>query len=585
MAVEWYVHDVTAQHGPFAAAELRRHLDSYSDTDGVFVWRDGFPQWKPVAEAIGRDPELAFEPAENQHAGKASGHRFNNFVARNWRGEFPLGVTYWLFGFVGNIAIALVPLALAGLHQSNSGFDPVHVFLLIVGIWISIVAISVWQWVAVWRASNKHIARRALQLKGAPWARIAKFMAVLAFLQLGIAVLSQGAPQIAEVSRIVFLHDPDIPEYSIRVMRNGTEAEITGGIKFGLAADFSKILRASRQIRVVHLNSIGGRIGEGEQLYKVIQDNNLITYVSLECLSACTMAFAAGRERVLLHGAVLGFHRGSFAGEEYKDSPELEGQRRIFTAAGYDPQFIVRALATPSADMWKPAEAELRSAGVITRISNGTDYAISGFPSDLSRTYFFDSLARLADVYAAIQDRFPARYDEMVDAYYQAVIDGKTETETNSQLHDQKTAIVSPLRASAADTVLVDVGSFYADQYETLQKQNPAICYQLARTGNFPGNLPKALADRELGLEARIVRTASEKFDTSSPSRELWTKLFARVNARGIPKADIELIGRGDVQDSQQSRYCAAMIAIYREIAGLPEAEAARILRTMIATK
>jgi len=41
-----------------------------------------------------------------------------------------------------------------------------------------------------------------------------------------------------------FLDDPDIPAYSIRVMRNGTEAEITGGFKYGLTDDFVKILNA-----------------------------------------------------------------------------------------------------------------------------------------------------------------------------------------------------------------------------------------------------------------------------------------------------------------------------------------------------
>jgi GYF domain 2 len=601
MAIEWYVYDLRGQHGPFGSMELRRHLDGHTDIESVFVWREGFEDWKSAVGVLdfaggstaaqdffsAGNGERKLDPAESPTVERidppqVSNRRFANFIALNWRGEFPLWVTYWVFGLIGTLVVAALPLVLAGIPEAKSGFQPAFIFSLVVGAWISIVAISIWQWVAVWRSANKQIARRKLELRKAPWAWIAKVMAVIASAQLGFAILSQGVPQITEVSRIAFLDDPDIPEYSIRVMRNGTEAEITGGIRFGLAADFTKILRASRQIRVVHLNSVGGRIGEGEQLYKVIQDNNLITYVSSQCLSACTMAFAAGRERVLMQGAVLGFHRGSFAGEDFKDSPELDGQRRIFTAAGYDPQFIVRALATPSAEMWTPSESELIGAGVITRISNGSDYAYSGFPPDVSKAYFYNSVANTADVYAAIRDRFPARYDEMVESFYNAVINGKTETETTTQLHDQMTAIIAPLRASAADDVLADIGSFYADQFETLQKQNPAVCYQFARTGTVNSDLPKALIDRELDLEARIVRTASEKFDTDAPSRELWAKLVNRMSARGMPSADIELIGKGDVQDTQQSRYCAAVIVFYREIAALPKPEAARIIRTMI---
>lgn len=588
MAVEWYVHDLAGQHGPLGPAELRQRLESYTDTKDVFVWREGFQQWKPAAEAF--DLNQVLQPAssstlENQPSGLVATHRFNNFIARNWRGEFSLGVTYWLFGFAGNLAVALVPFALAGLHRSNSGFHPTYIFSIIVGTWISIVAVSIWQWVAVWRSSKKLVRRRALEQRKAPWARVAQVMTVIAFVQLGAAILSQGVAQIAEITRIAFLGDPDIPEYAIRVMRNGTEAEINGGIRFGLADEFSKILRASRQIRVVHLHSIGGRIAEGEQLYKVIQDNHLTTFVSVKCLSACTMAFAAGRERVLLHGAVLGFHRGSFAGEDTWDSPEMAGQRKIFTAAGYSPQFIDRALATPSADMWKPSEAELLGAGVITRVSKGADYAYSGFPPDVSKAYFAEAIAKIADVYAAIQDRYPARYDELAESFYQAVLDGKTEAETSAQLGTQAEAIISALRKSAADDVLVDVANFYAAQFEAVRKQNPELCQQFAKTGTFPGDLPRELLDRELNLKARIVRSASGTFDGTPPGAELWSKLADRMLAGGVPKADIALIRTVDAKDFQPPRYCAAMIAFYREIARLPRAESARIVRAMIATK
>jgi hypothetical protein len=45
-------------------------------------------------------------------------------------------------------------------------------------------------------------------------------------------------------------------------MRNGTEIEISGGFKYGLNDDFLRILNAAPRVEVVHLNSLGGRIGE-----------------------------------------------------------------------------------------------------------------------------------------------------------------------------------------------------------------------------------------------------------------------------------------------------------------------------------
>ena len=112
-------------------------------------------------------------------------------------------------------------------------------------------------------------------------------------------LLKDGAPQIIETWRIAFQNDPGIPDYSIRVMRDGTEAEIVGGLKYGLADDFVKILGASRHVKIVHLDSTGGRLGEGEKLYEIIRSRGLTTYVSSKCMSACTLAFAGGRERYL----------------------------------------------------------------------------------------------------------------------------------------------------------------------------------------------------------------------------------------------------------------------------------------------
>jgi hypothetical protein len=392
--------------------------------------------------------------ADAQHIAPGT-PRFTNFIAKNWRGEYPLPVSYWVFGLIGNFAVALIPLGLAAVYDTRMGFQPVYVFAFILSVWLLSIGISVWQWVGVWRSANRYIERKSLKLERAPWAGVAKLMTVIAILQLAAAIVTSAIPQVTEASRMAFMDDPDIPDYSIRVMRNGTEAELTGGIKYGLTDDLKKIFQASRQIRVVHLNSVGGRIGEGEKLYNVIRERRLTTYVSANCMSACTLAFSGGAERVLLHGAVLGFHRGSFAGEDQKDSPELEGQRKIFTEAGYDARFIARALATPSSNLWKPSEAELLKSGVVTKVSDGTEYAFSGLPADASRDSFSKSLKGDAGIYATISARFPKEHDEMVNSYYDAFVAGKTEVEAITILHAKLESVISANRSLADDDVLI----------------------------------------------------------------------------------------------------------------------------------
>ncbi|MFX7559753.1 hypothetical protein ABTJ75_18850, partial [Acinetobacter baumannii] len=87
-------------------------------------------------------------------------------------------------------------------------------------------------------------------------------------------------------------------------MNDGREAEIAGGIKYGLTRDFERLLDAQPGIRVVHLDSVGGRIGEGKKLNALIRARGLDTYVEANCMSACTLAFAGGTQRILRRGAV-----------------------------------------------------------------------------------------------------------------------------------------------------------------------------------------------------------------------------------------------------------------------------------------
>jgi hypothetical protein len=459
------------------------------------------------------------------------------------------------------------------------------VFAFVLSVWLVTTAIAIWQWVSVWRSANRYSRQKARRLKRAPWAVVAKLLTVLAFLQLANAVVRIGVPQIVEASRVAFMDDPDIPDYSIRVMRNGTAAEIMGGVKYGLADDFQKILRASSQIRVVHLDSIGGRIGEAEKLYRLIKDAGLATYVPAKCLSACTLVFSGGHDRVLRHGATLGFHRGSFAGEDEQDSPELQGQRKIFTEAGYDAPFIDHALATPSANMWEPTEAELLRSRVITAVSDGSDYALSGLPANTSVESLSKSIAESGSVYAATKARFPKDYDEMVRAYYEAFVAGKTEGEVGTLLQDRLANLISANRHLADDDVIVDLGNLIADQLAALQKQGTEKCYKYAADGVVEdGSMPEALAKREADIEQRIILTATKTRDTSASGEVLRQKLFRRLAAKGITKDDLALIG-SKATNRQQSRYCAVMTALYREAASMPQQEAAIVLRSLVAER
>jgi hypothetical protein len=267
MAVEWYLQDLRGQYGPLGPAELRQRLGSYATLDHALIWREGFQDWKAVAEVFdsfeapselnqrrrvkgrwavygltlgvllcaadivfewrgghylpwagneienldrasasvvipvllfflagafkdgffsrwkigGKLTAVTIETLQQIPAGASTAHKYNNFVARNWRGEYPLPVSYWVFGLIGNLSVPLITFGLAATFETKAGFQPIYVFAFILSVWVISIGLSVWLWVGIWRSANRYIERKSLKLERARWAGVAKLMTVFAF--------------------------------------------------------------------------------------------------------------------------------------------------------------------------------------------------------------------------------------------------------------------------------------------------------------------------------------------------------------------------------------------------------------------
>lgn len=573
---DWYLWDGESQRGPMDRSELDNCIQYHPNPNLIRVWRHGFSDWQKVEdvfEAARKSPSdsSTFE----QPLAQSSSLRRQNFIAQHWRGEYPLGISYWVIGFVGNIS-AFVVISLVSAFTGGT-INPIGILLFYALLWSFIVGISIWQSVGIWRSAQHRVAQRAALGKRALWAGLAKIMVCIGALQTVGVIAKTAIPQIAEATRIAFMDDPDIPSYSIRVMNNGSEAEISGGIKFGLSDEFEKILNASRGVRVLHLDSVGGRIGEGQKLNGLIKARGLSTYVDVKCLSACTLAFVAGRERILKQGARLGFHRGAFAGEDQIDS-SLE--RSIYAASGVSAAFIDRALATKNADMWRPLEADLVSAGVVTKITTGDEYAIAGDGGRLTREDWDRGLQKAALVYRVMKEKYPKSYGEILDTFTDGTIKGTPSAQVIAEARTKLKGLIKTLLPQADEAVLIDFGRLVVDQYRALQSQDKAACYRFA-AGQSDENtirlIPAPLTERELELDARIISSNRSQY-ASIDNDQTWEKIVARLSSRGYSSKDLQLL-TNTISPSDYARYCDLVIVMYLEITKLPPREAAAILR------
>lgn len=574
---DWYLFVEDVEYGPLSIKQLL----AYAETHGLstaHVWRPGTAGWVPANDVA--ELRLALQEGPDEHPQARS----RNWIARYWRGDLPLWLSYWVISFIINLTTPALAAGIALLFKGNT-YQPLRSFSAIVAVWLVALIITAWQLVGLWRSARHYRAAKVRAGKWGVWGIAAQMAVVLGAVTSTAAFVKEGVPQLNEIYAIAFRGDPDIPDFSIRVMRDGTEAEIVGGFKFGLTEAFAKVVAASANISVVHLDSNGGRIGEGEALYNLIKQRGLITYVRANCMSACTLAFAGGRERYIARSATLGFHRGAFPGTE--DGVQDYTQREIFTAAGFDAKFIDNALSTPHSSMFRPAADVLLSAHVITAVTGDDRFAYSGLGRDLSKETMSKGLARLPTL-AAIRDRFPEQFDALVSDYRAGVISGKTEAATIGAMRAQLGPFIKSRIPEADDDVVIDSYRLVTEELKALRSKNPAWCYHFAYSGetSFHHEIPQALQDREARTQERAIRTAAKRPPAAAEAANATLdKVFERMRQNGATDDDVALLAADQVEIEKQPRYCDLAIGFHEELEKLPRDDGVVAMRFLMEAK
>jgi len=288
--------------------------------------------------------------------------RSGNYLIDHWRGRLPLSQSYWINGgMIGVLAGVLGPAAVRSLTADESSLR-VASWMIIAGL---VLALAVWVWgaVGIWRSSARHHARG-----GAPvWAAAARAM-VLSGLVVNVLNVPELALFLRESGRLAVGSDPLGKPIGVRVA--GDRIYLDGPFALGSAEKVRDALGHAASIRAVYLTSIGGRIGEADQIGTMIKTRKLDTVAQGPCLSACTLAFVAGAQRSLLIHGRLGFHQPRFPGLGPDQLAEMsETQRRDLAEAGIPAWFVERSLMAPPESMWLPTEPELFAAGVVNSVT------------------------------------------------------------------------------------------------------------------------------------------------------------------------------------------------------------------------
>jgi hypothetical protein len=406
---------------------------------------------------------------------------------------------------------------------------------------------------------------------------------------LAIELPGSVVPVVSEHVRIA-MGDQQFAASRFRLLRAGTELEFSGGINFGAVDELARMLDAASEVRVLHLNSSGGRMAEADLMAAEVRKRQLITYVSEHCESACTHVFLAGRERWIRARATLGFHQPSFSSLDRETTAGLiENERRQLRSMGLPEAFVSKALNTPSDKIWRPTHEELLAAGVISGVSDGSRFAASGHAASLSPSELELGILKVP-LYASLKRVDPRAFEEIISQLSEGYRRGASEEEITSIARTLVSKSVRQQLAHASDADVLQSIDIVIDYMDGLKSADAESCVAIedtsrgARLKNDLAKLFPSLAAKELALNQSIIESrAGERraIPTDQEVAPYLEKVGGRLARR--PELNLDLLDKPTLTPDEFKPFCEAALAFYQEIRRLPMGEATRVLRKMFA--
>jgi hypothetical protein len=611
MGSKWYVARDCKTYGPFTPEEMSAGVRDNELRRDDLVWCEGMPQWQPSGEVPGLWPppnlppppapapvrEQARSPAvvaqdsargnvqplgEGQAGAVQKAPRRAGFIVRHWRGELTLAQAYWGVG----VLLGLVVVGLShvfGAWASRANLSPVSSGIAMASFLVFLCVVAIWQLAGIWRAAGNHI--RSTGRKG--WARVARVAVVIGALRATFDFSTVVGPMLSE-SLMLATGRETIPAYRLRLLRGNTEVELAGGMPFGTADAVRRMLDAAPGVQVLHLNSTGGRVSEGYQIYQIIRDRNLATYTATDCVSACTIAFLGGSQRYLSTKAKLGFHSLSFGGVDQSRLPDINADLRAMLAKhGAPAWFIEKALSTSANSMWYPTNQDLFDAKIVTRVVDPDQFALSGVGNWSDKEGLERGLLSLP-LYALIKDNDPDGFKELAGRFAEAVRLGKSGPELIEDVQSVLADKILPkyLRV-APDAASHRYWRSQVAEMEHLSRSDAALCVAFTfperRAPGFNLNklVPPALLAEDIAALTDLVGQAIRTPHTQKPKNidEEFDGVFGRISAR-IPGAQ-DILGQPTKFLDQPRVLCDALVAFYTDILSLPPSRSGPMLRAL----
>ena len=293
----------------------------------------------------------------------------------------------------------------------------------------------------------------------------------------------------------------------------GGDVRLSGELDEGAADRLRALLDAHPEVARIHLTSEGGLVEEGQAIGDLVAERGLVTYVPDYCVSACTLAFVRGRERLIVAQARLGFHApyepGLFGRDFQADSAP---ERALYLRAGLAPDFVDAALATASSDIWIPDPERMRAAGVITGVVDTGRFPDSTLDGSADPAHARSAVLRNLPLLAGFEARAPGVVDALAADYLDAYRAGRSEAEGFAGIRRGAAEAVARAMRGADDATLVALARTLARAMERVHDGDGApadraeTCAALSTAGGLVRVSSIPGADAPAGPAALVGR-------------------------------------------------------------------------------
>lgn len=507
------------------------------------------------------------------------GNQEMSYIKKHWYGKLSLEMSYWVNNVLFNIIFTILITVINNKIDFTN--NPILPSILMIVIWLLLLVSTPWILIGLWRSAENHIKKYNKSF----WAGVVKLLVIVGWIQFSIIFIKSGIPQIIEFTKIAINNDTT-PKYTLKILNNGKELEISGGIRFGLTNDVREYFIKYPKIKVLHLNSNGGRISESHKLSKFLKNKNITTYSSTGCYSACTNIFMSGKYRFINKNAYLGFHQPSFAGLSESDLwEEIEKERRFYLNNGVKKDFVDKAFTTPHNDMWKPSHFELLQAGIISKVVDGTNFSSTDLSLWEDRKKLESDLLK-EKVFQAIKIYEPKEFKKIIQIINSSIKNGEPRKEMFLKTRKIAQKLFLKYLPYSSNKLIIDFLKLTIEEMNAIHKKSPIVCYEFsmgtAKYFNPKDYFSKALIKKELNLMAKVIKSGAtnpQKIPLAKDVEKIQTKLY--ISLMVDAGKDFFLLDKKKPTKSEKIKLSKVIIIMFEKILELDYSDKIKLARVM----